>query len=154
VFKPLRGQMTPAQVAKYFPGADSVPDSGVVEVPLEGKPGIARLKFKFQRDRRTMKPAYLGSAAIIFDPALTDAPGFYETLWKLCERKYGKIKRREMIDKQFITWSSPTKKVEQVKFAQVWKFPVKEGTAFHLAIEFEQGPTPGTGANPPGRKRR
>ncbi len=154
LFKHLRGQMTPQQVAKYFPGADTVADSGIVEVPIEGKAGIARLKFKFQNDRRTMKPAHLGSATIIFEPALTDAPGFYETLWKLCERKYGKIKRREKIDKQFITWTSPTKKIEQLQFAQLARFPVKEGTAFHLAIEFEQGPAPGTGASPAGRKRR
>ncbi len=146
--------MTHEQVAEFFPGADKVPDTGLVDIPIEGKPGVVRLKFWFQNDRRTMKPAFLSSVTLVLDPALTNAPGFWDTLWRVCEKKFGKIRKREKIEKQFITWSSPTLRIEQLRIAQLSKFPVKEGMAFHLAIHFEQGSPPGAATKPAGRRRR
>ena len=149
IVRGLRGQMTPEQVAKYFPGADRVPDTGMVEIPVEGKPGLDRLKFWFQNDRRAMKPSRLSSVTLIFDAKLTDVPAFYDTLWRVCERKFGKIKKREKIEKKFITWVSPS-----FRIAQLSKFPGRDGDAFHLALYYEpsQPPTaPGTAGGP---KRR
>lgn len=129
VTKKLKAKMTPEETAKIFPGADKVSEFGFVEVPAEGAPGLAKIKFYFAKDKKTNKPTNLQSVTLIYDSKLTEAPGFYDALVKVTQAKYGKIKKKEMIEKKLITWVGP-----RFKIAQLSKFPERGGDVFQLNV--------------------
>jgi hypothetical protein len=63
----------------------------------------------------------------MFDPKLTAAPGFWESLVKVTEAKYGKIKDKKQVEKKLVTWVN-----RKFKIAQLSKFPGSDGEFFQL----------------------
>lgn len=100
-FAKLKKGMTPAEVAKLFPGADKVSKFGFVTV-ASSSPVAPELEFYFAKDKKTNEPTELRSAKIHFAASVV-----YEELVKVCEAKFGKVKKQEEIEKKLITWIGP-----------------------------------------------
>lgn len=127
-FAKLKAKMTPADVAKDFPGADKVSKFGFVKLPAKGAAGVREYELYFAKDKATQIPTELQSVKIIFDPKLTDAAGFWDTLLKVCVAKYGPAKP-EQVEKRLVTWIGP-----RFKPAQLVKFPERGGAVLQLQV--------------------
>ena len=125
--KGLKAKMTPEQAGKVFPGAEKVSKFGFVDLPVEGKPGVVKLKFYFAKPKGSDKPTNLSKVTLIFDPKLTSDESFWKALVDTCQAKYGKIKDKKQVDKKLITWVG-----KKFKIAQLTKFPETGGDVYQL----------------------
>jgi hypothetical protein len=94
----LRKGMSPAAVDRLFPGAATTDQFGFSRTAASGVPG-AQIKFMF------LKGHGLVSLELVWDKALTKAPGFWERLVAVTSAKYDGVKPKD-VDKEFgfITW--------------------------------------------------
>ena len=94
----------------------------------KGLPGVREFEFYFAKDKTTQEPKELQSVKVIFDPKLTDAAGFWDSLLKVCTAKYGAT-RPEQVEKRLVTWIGP-----KFKPAQLVKFPERGGHVLQLQV--------------------
>lgn len=113
-FAKLKKGMTPPEVAKVLPGADQVSQYGFVKVKAEGCAGASEFELYFARDKKTQQPTQLQSVRILFDAAHTDDPAFYDRLVKVLVAKYGRVRKKEQIEKKLITWVNRKFKLAQL----------------------------------------
>lgn len=114
VLSKLKAKMTPEQVAKVLPGADQVSKYGFVKVPAAGCAGATEFELYFAKDKKTQQPTQLQSVRILFDSALSTDEAFYDRLVKVLTVKYGRIRKKEQVEKKLITWVNRRFKIAQL----------------------------------------
>jgi hypothetical protein len=128
VFAKLKGKMSPEAAAAVLPGADQVSKYGFVTIKADNCAGAAEYELYFMENKKT-QARELSRATILFQADASADDTFYQSLVKVTSAKFGKIRKKDEVEKKLITWVN-----RKFKTAQVSKKPARSGDMLQLSV--------------------
>lgn len=119
VFAGLARNMSPAEVAARFPGADAVDKYGFSRVKVKDVAGVSAYKFSYQKGA-SGGPVGLYSATIEYASSLNHKAPFFAYLATATQNKFGAAKPQDL-DAGILTWVDSSMAMVQVSKISVYE---------------------------------